>query len=242
VIYLFHGSDVAKVRAKAFQWVALARAKAPDAPYIRLSADQLTESALKDAIASQGLFYTRTLVLIDDPFSEREAGELLLTHLQLLHDSPNPIALLAPKLLAARTKKLEAAAEKVFKTDAGAKKDSGFNSGLVNALAARDSAALWKELIKTRRAGEAAEAVHGLLHWKARDLMQKGMPVGRQAGRGWSKEEARALSISLIELLSDSRLTARSCTRTFRPLPLTCILVEIENRTSICYLTKVMRP
>jgi len=40
--------------------------------------------------------------------------------------------------------------------------------------------------------------VHGLLHWKARDMMQKG-------GRAWSKEEARALSRELIELLSDSR-------------------------------------
>jgi hypothetical protein len=40
--------------------------------------------------------------------------------------------------------------------------------------------------------------LHGLLHWKARDLMQKG-------GRGWSDTETRTLSRTLIELLSDSR-------------------------------------
>jgi hypothetical protein len=198
MIYLFTGSDAAKVRAKAFQWVLAARAKAPDAPYVRLAADQITEEALTEAVSSQGLFFAKTLALLDDPFSESEAGELLLKHLAALADSPNPIAVLAPKLLAARVKKIEAVAEKTFTIDATEKKERGFNAALVNALAARDGAALWKEVAKTARAGEAPEAVHGLLHWKARDLMQKG-------GRGWTREEARALSLSLIELLSDSR-------------------------------------
>ncbi|MEK7100046.1 MAG: hypothetical protein AAB883_02830, partial [Patescibacteria group bacterium] len=198
MIYLFHGSDAGKVRAKAFQWVAAARAKAPDAAYVRIGADQLTEEALMDALSSQGLFFAKTLVLLDDPFSESTATELVLENLNVLKDSPNPVAIVAPKLLAARVKKVEAAAEKVFKIDAVARKERGFNSGLINALAARDSAGLWKEIIKTRREGDAPEAVHGLLHWKARDLMQKG-------GRGWGKEEARTLSVALIELLSDSR-------------------------------------
>jgi hypothetical protein len=198
VIYLFYGSDTNKARAKAFQWVAAARAKAPEAAYIRLTADQLTLESLASALSSQGLFFAKTLVLLDDPFSDASGAELVLAHLDALRDSPNPVAILAPKLLASRAAKLEAVAEKAFKTDAVAKKDRGFNSALVNALAARDRGSLWKELMKAERAGDAPEALHGLLHWKARDLMQKG-------GRGWSKEEARALSVSLIELLSDSR-------------------------------------
>ncbi|MES2994479.1 MAG: hypothetical protein V4681_00360 [Patescibacteria group bacterium] len=198
MIYLFHGSDTNKVRAKAFAWVAAARAKAPEAAYIRISADQVSASSLLEALSSQGLFFTKTLVLLDDPFALSESGEMVLEHIDLLASSDNPVAVLAPKLLAARAKKLEAVAEKTFKIDAVASKDRGFNSALVNALAAKDSAALWKEIIKATRAGDAPEAVHGLLHWKARDLMQKG-------GRGWDKEETRALSLSLIELLSDSR-------------------------------------
>ncbi len=198
MIYLFHGSDVHKTRAKAFQWVAAARAKAPDAAYLRLTADQLSTESLADALSSQGLFFSKTLVLLDDPFAESGAGELVLEHLEALKASPNPVAILAPKLIASRATKLEAVAEKVFKIDAVAKKERGFNSGLVNALAARDGKTLWKEITKALRDGDAPEAVHGLLHWKARDLMQKG-------GRGWSPEGSRALSISLIELLSDSR-------------------------------------
>lgn len=199
MLYLFHGTDAEKARVKAFAWVAATRAKVPDAPYIRLSADDITPSSLEEIAQSQGLFFSKMLVLLDDPFALASAGDAVLDALPVLAASQNPIAIVAPKLLAARAKKLEAAAEKVFKLDATEKKAArGFNASLVNALAARDGAALWKELEKAKRAGDVPEMLHGLLHWKARDLMQKG-------SRAWSREEARALSLALIELLSDSR-------------------------------------
>jgi DNA polymerase III delta subunit len=199
MLYLFHGADVAKTRAKAFQWVAAARAKEPNASYIRLDAAVLTESTLHNALSAHGLFFTKTLVLLDDPFSETEAGELVLAELKLLASSDNPVALLAPKLIATRLKKIEPHATKVFEQSAADKKPArGFNSGLVNALGAKDGKGLWKEIIKAHRQGDAPEMIHGLLHWKARDLMQKG-------STRWKPGEARALSRALIELVSDSR-------------------------------------
>ncbi len=199
MIYLFTGNDAGKVRAKAFQWVAAARAKAPEAAYIRLQVEAISEASLHDALSAQGLFFTKTLVLIDDPFADADAGEAVLDSLALMAASENPIGILAPKLLAARAKKIEAVAAKVFTVDVAVKKPArGFNSALVNALAARDGAALWKEILKAYRQGDAPEMVHGLLHWKARDLMQKG-------SRAWTTVEARKLSVGLIELLSDSR-------------------------------------
>ncbi|MGB4076212.1 MAG: hypothetical protein WBK28_00715 [Minisyncoccia bacterium] len=199
MIYLFTGSEVEKTRAKAFAWVAAARAKAPAAPYLRLAADEVTEGALAEAAGSVGLFFHKSLVLLDDPFSLTESGELVLEHLAMLAQSENPIAILSPKLLAARVKKIEAKAEKVFVHDIKEKVEArGFNAALVNALAAKDSEMLWKELQKAYREGDAPEMLHGLLHWKARDLMQKG-------GGRWKKEEARELSLDLIELVSDSR-------------------------------------
>lgn len=198
MLYLFTGSDAGKARAKAFAWVAAARAKQPDAPYLRLSADAINEASLSEAIASQGLFFKKTLVLLDDPFQLKDAGEAVLEHLDELAASANPIALLAPKLLAARVKKIEGKAEKVFIVDAKVKPERGFNGALVNALAAKDGAALWKELMLAERQGDAPEALHGLLHWKARDMMQKGSPK-------WGRDGARELSVRLIELLSESR-------------------------------------
>lgn len=199
MIYLFHGTDASKVRTKAFAWIAAARAKAPEAAYIRLEAIALTRSALSNALSAQGLFYTRSLVLIDDPFSESESGELVLSMLPELAASKNPIAILAPKLLATRLKKIEPHATKLFETNNATQKSvRGFNSALVNALGAKDGATLWKEIVKAERQGDAPEAIHGLLHWKARDLMQKG-------NQKWKSGEARALSRRLIELVSESR-------------------------------------
>lgn len=198
VIYLFHG-DPNKARAKAFQWVSAARKKQPDAAYLRIAPDAITNETLAEAASSQGLFFSKTLVLIDDPFGATETGEILLEHLQSLAESANPVAILAPRLLAARLKKLEAKAEKVFLAEATEKKPTrGFNGALVAALGNRDALALWKEIIKAERAGDVPEMLHGLLHWKARDMMQKG-------AKGWTKAEARVLSRELIELLSDSR-------------------------------------
>ncbi|HEY4522942.1 MAG TPA: hypothetical protein VJK73_01055, partial [Candidatus Paceibacterota bacterium] len=48
------------------------------------------------------------------------------------------------------------------------------------------------------RKGDAPEMLHGLLHWKTRDLMEKG-------SRAWKPQETRALSLSLISLLQNSR-------------------------------------
>ncbi|MEK7201140.1 MAG: hypothetical protein AAB737_00710 [Patescibacteria group bacterium] len=198
MIYLFHGSDTSKVRAKAFQWVEAARAKAPDAVYLRIGAEDLSEGVLRGALSTQGLFFSKSLILLDDPFALTESGETVLSLLEELSLSQNPVAILAPKLLAVRIKKLEAKAEKVFKIDAGEKNARGFNSGLVNALGSKDGELLWRELQKAYRQGDAPEMVHGLLHWKARDMMQKGSAK-------WGRECARKLSRDLIELVSDSR-------------------------------------
>ena len=193
MIYLFTGKDTEKARAKAFAWVLAAKNKQSDAPYVRMGADELTQTALFDAIGTQGLFFSKTLVLLDDPFSKKESGELVLEHLKELQASPNPIAILAPKLIPARVKKIAQVSEKVFELEGKEKEAQGFNFGLAHALSSKTEGALWLELQRAYRKGEAPEALHGLLHWKARELMKKG------------GDEGRTLSVNLIQLLSDSR-------------------------------------
>jgi hypothetical protein len=212
MIYLFYGSDVEKVRTKAFEWVAKARAKEPNLAYVRLAREELTASVLEDAALSGGLFVKRLLILIDDPFpSARAASEedmdekdvtssVLEEHLSALVASDNAIIILAPKLASAKAKKIVAKAKMTYVYDApaSAKDVRGFNSNLVNALAGRSREKLWLEIHRALRAGDAPEMIHGLLHWKARDLMEKG-------GRGWTEKESRQLSLTLIELLQNSR-------------------------------------
>lgn len=219
MIYLFHGSDVEKARAKAFEWVAAARAKEPNLAYVRLAHEELTPAALEDAALSGGLFVKRLLILIDDPFSayrqtgrtdtmneEEESSERENTdnvfeeHIDALAASDNAIIILAPRLAAAKAKKLAAKAKVEYKYEKSVVREDtrGFNANLVNALAARSREKLWLEINRALRAGDAPEMLHGLLHWKARDLMFKG-------GRVWNPQESRQLSLALIELLQGSR-------------------------------------
>lgn len=198
MLYLFHGSDTNAVRSKAFAWIAAARAKAPDAFYARLDTDTLTENALLESLGTQGLFFSKTLLLIDDPFSKATTGEVVISQLKELAESQNAIALLAPKLLATQLKKIEPFVTKAFKLDRAPSAARGFNGALVNALGAKDGQVLWKEIVLAYRQGDVPEMVHGLLHWKARDMMQKGSGT-------WSKQESRVLSVSLIEMVAESR-------------------------------------
>ena len=211
MLYVFHGSDIEKARTKAFEWVAKARAKEPNLAYARLAREELTDAVLEDAALSGGLFVSRLLILIDDPFpasraaieenaGEEEATNVFEKHIEALAASDNAIVILAPKLPAAKAKKLAAKAKVEYKYDKPAAREDarGFNNNLVNALAARSREKLWLEINRARRAGDAPEMLHGLLHWKARDLLEKG-------SRAWSPQEARRLSLALIELLQSSR-------------------------------------
>ena len=213
MIYLFHGSDVEKTRIKAFEWISKARAKESNLSYVRLAREELTAAALEDAALSGGLFVKRLLVLVDDPFpvarrvdteesdeEEETSGNILEEYLEVLAVSDNAIIILAPKLAATKAKKLAAKAKMEYKFDRTTPPGitRGFNGNLVNALASRSHETLWLEVNRALRAGDAPEMLHGVLHWKARDLMSKG-------SRAWTPKDARQMSLSLIELLQNSR-------------------------------------
>jgi hypothetical protein len=214
MIYLFYGSDTDKVREKAFAWVSAARAKEPGLAYARIAKEDITEGVLEDAAQSGGLFIKRLLVLFDDPFAKTKGGDeeegeegeskdLFEAYLDTLAASDNAIVILAPKLLATKAKKVAGKSAKEYKFDVPAAREAarGFNSNFVNALAAKDGEKLWLELERALRAGDAPEMLHGLLHWKARDILAKG------GGRAYPAREARELSMRLISLLQESRRT-----------------------------------
>jgi hypothetical protein len=216
MIYLFYGTDVEKVRRQAFSFIEAARKKQPALAYVRLARGDLSRETLEDAVSAGSLFVSRLLVLIDDPFppSRRSVEDddneeekissdgLIEESIDSLARSDNAIVLLAPKLSVARAKKIVPKAEKEYKFDTVATRDEtrGFNSGLVNALGGHDGQKLWLEIARALIAGDALEQIHGLLHWKARNILEKG-------SRSWRTDEAHELSMNLISLLMTSRRT-----------------------------------
>ena len=201
MIYLFYGSDEKKVREKAFEWVAKAKASKPDLMYVRLSREDMTPAALEEAALSGGLFVRRLLVLLDDPFPKAKvvsdddgagdalaANSLVEDYIDALAASDNAVVIVAPKLPAAKAKKIAAKAKSEYTYDAPpAREARGFNSNLVNALASGSRDKLWLEINRALLQGDPPEMLQGLLHWKARDLHD------------------RKLSLTLISLLQTSR-------------------------------------
>lgn len=206
MIYLFHGSDTKKVRTKAFEWVAKARAKEPNLAYRRLAREEVTETEIEDVAHSGGLFVSRLLVLLDEPFAPARAKSaeeeevlgagIVEEYVDTLAESDNAIVIIASGLSASKAKKLTAKAKVEYRFDKSERSEvsRGFNSALVNALGAGNGAALWLEIHRALIAGDEPEMIHGLLHWKARDLMAKKRT-----------DESRRLSIELLRVLQDSR-------------------------------------
>jgi len=205
MLYVFTGTNEHSVREHAFLWVATAQKKEPHLTYVRLDGDEIDESAFELIIGSGALFVNRLLVLIDDPYATSVSAlsrEMLNAHLDELAHTNNAIVIIAPRRGNTNQKPLLEKAIKVYVFD---KKTTGalerkFNSALVNALGERNPEKLWLEIVRAFRAGDTPEMIHGLLHWKARELIKRG-------SRMWTRAQARSLSINILSVLGNSRRT-----------------------------------
>lgn len=203
MMYVFTGTDEHSVRDHAFLWIAAAQKKEPNLTYVRLAGGELDDATFELIIGSGALFVNRLLVLIDDPYATstiNSSREMLDARLDELAHTNNAIVIIAPRHGNTNQKTLLEKATKVYVFD---KKITGaserkFNSALVNALGERSPGKLWLEVVYAFRAGDAPEMIHGLLHWKARELMKKG-------SRAWTPTQARSLSLAILAVLGDSR-------------------------------------
>ncbi|MEK7108962.1 MAG: hypothetical protein AAB919_00805 [Patescibacteria group bacterium] len=117
----------------------------------------------------------QTFVLRGALASER--GGEFLDMLDVFAESPHTFIFVEEKLLKAPTMALEKAGAKIEVLKKSAQggsasgRERGFDPfGLTYALANRDRKKLWLALSQALRAGEKAEAVAGLLAWKARAM------------------------------------------------------------------------
>jgi hypothetical protein len=99
-----------------------------------------------------------------------ERGEEFLEIAKLLVESPHTFIFEEEKLLKAPTEQLTKAGAKI-ELAKELKKEWRFDQyGVASALGAHDKKKLWLGLMQALRAGEKAEAIAGLLAWKARQM------------------------------------------------------------------------
>jgi len=124
---------------------------------------------LRSLASTTGLFGgTSTFVLAGVLYSER--GEEFLELADALVESPHTFIFEEEKLLKAETDALTKAGAKIEIVKAEKKAFAFDQYGVATALGNKDKKGLWLGLMKSFRAGEKAEAVAGLMAWKARQM------------------------------------------------------------------------
>ncbi len=186
MIYLLHGENTEKARAKAHELVDTLRAKKPDASFFKIEAAQFSAEKLDELINSQGLFESKYIVLLDRVFENKEAKEQLLDSRKELAESPHIFIFLEGKIDKATLTKLEKVAAKSQAFEVNGSSD-GFGGksrnfavgetggqfsigefnifGLGDALGRRDRKELWFLYSKAALRDIPAEEIHGILFW-----------------------------------------------------------------------------
>lgn len=176
MIYLLHGEDTEKARAKAHELVDTLRTKKPDASFFKIEAAQFSAEKLDELINSQGLFESKYIVLLDRVFENKEAKEQLLDSRKELAESPHIFIFLEGKIDKASLTKLEKVAAKaqVFEMKnggVGGMAEKTFSVGEFNTFALgdafgrRDKKELWFLYSKAALRNIPAEEIHGILFW-----------------------------------------------------------------------------
>ena len=109
-----------------------------------------------------------TFVLAGVANSER--GEEFIDIADVLVESPHTFIFEEEKLLKAETDALTKAGAKIEIVKAEKKAFAFDQYGVATALGTKDKKRLWLGLVQSFRAGEKAEAVAGLMAWKARQM------------------------------------------------------------------------
>jgi len=130
----------------------------------------ISQEELVSLASTEALFGgVRTFVLEGVLYGER--GEEFLDLAEVFVESPHTFVFEEEKLLKAETDALAKAGAKIEKKEKAEKKAFAFDQyGVASALGAKDKKKLWLGLMLSFRAGEKAEAVAGLMCWKARQI------------------------------------------------------------------------
>lgn len=172
MIYLFHGTDTQKTRAKAKALINALLAKKPDASYFKHTVETLNEGALDELIQGQGLFERKFIIYMDSVLEDSEKKELVLSKIEPIKESEN-IFIILEKNLDAKSKKIfEKFSEKIQVFDEKENKEKiDFNIfGITYALGRGDIKKAWSLFDEARRKEFKGEEIHGVLWWQIKKM------------------------------------------------------------------------
>ncbi len=198
MLYLIHGNDWEKGRAKAREILDSLKKKKPDAVLVSLEEGGLSEAKIEELSGSQGLFERKFIVFSDRVCADSGNAEIVKEKMPMIAKSENVFVFLEDALKVDLLKVFEKHATKVQEFKKVEKKKESFNVfSLANALRDRDRGTLWVLYQKALRADTAPEALSGILFWQIKDLLLK-------RSNNFSQNELSGLALRLVSIYHDA--------------------------------------
>ena len=201
MIYFYYGTDIDKARRKAHELIDSLQKKKPDASFFFFFSESFSAERVSEYIESQGLFSNKYIVFLDRLCEKKEIKESFLDLLKEISESENIFIVLEGKLDKATATKIEKKSEKFlnFTLEEAPEKPVYNAFALADAFARRDRKNAWMLYRKSIDAGEAPEALHGMIFWKVKTLILSGY------GGDWRKDELIRVMNELVVLYHDAR-------------------------------------
>ncbi len=201
MIYFYYGTDINKARRKAHELIDSLQKKKPDASFFKIDSESFSVERISEYIESQGLFSNKYIVFLDRLCEKKEIKESFVDLLKEISESENIFIVLEGKLDKATATKIEKKSEKFlnFSLEEAPEKPVYNAFALADAFARRDRKNAWMLYRKSIDAGEAPEALHGMIFWKVKTLILSGY------GGDWKKDELIKAMNKLVVLYHDAR-------------------------------------
>jgi DNA polymerase III delta subunit len=174
VIYLLHGSDSEKSRAKLRELIAGLLKKKPDASHLKITEETFNPAQLDELAGGLGLFESRVIVELDHVLAKE--ADTIIEHLPAFAESGNIFVFLEGELNKATLKKFEKSAEKiqefaVKKSDEPAERRDFNIFSLTDAFGRRDRKQLWVLYNKAKMKDISDEEIHGIIFWQIKSMI-----------------------------------------------------------------------
>jgi DNA polymerase III delta subunit len=180
--YLFYGDDKLKVRETAQKMVAAGKKKHTEAEFFKLTTENFSENKLDELIASQGLFYSGSIIMADNLGEEEEILGMVLGKLKEIKESPNFFVFLEGKLNKKELEKYKKYTEKAEefikpfkklnkKEELALKGEKVDFFDFTNALGEKNKKLLWT-LYQDALAEEVhLEEIHAMFFWQVKAML-----------------------------------------------------------------------
>ncbi len=212
MFFLFHGTDTAKARNVAQKNIVAAKKKHADAGFFKLNVENFSESKLDELIASQGLFFAKTLVFADHLCDEEETGEVLLGKIKDISTSPNFFVFLEGKLNKKELEKFKKYESENNKIEEFVKPEKKLNKKealalkgekidffeFANALGDKNKKELWTLYQDALAEKVPSEEVHGIFFWKVKKMLSD------QQFRNYDSKKLKKMSSQLFNMYHEA--------------------------------------